>query len=547
MTNTKEVPGIQDLLFKSGIINQNQLARAMASSIRTGESIGQILVSEHIVSEENMRTVVLTHGLIHENLITVELAIDVIFKSVVEEVSLEEAFRRLGVTPDFHLVTARLSQILRESQVVPEADLDTALEATYSSGLPLGRVLVIRKVIPEAVAYAALSAQIYIREGRITSQQAIEGLRLASEKMIPLEQALQQLRFIPYTRLEPLRLGELLVAADLVSEIDLLSAVEKRLGTDLPIGQILLRHNLITPGLLRKALSLQDLANNQGKNPAEIVSMLKEASTKDLEEEEKELHEQTIPPGSYYKDTILKDSPSKAFGLYRNEDWVKTVQDLTLEKQNLAFKVVKQEEELKHRLARELHDTVIADLMMLKRYLGGDKKLSNEEIVEIVDHITMQLRDVCSDFAPRNFKEWGLTMCLRDVLERMEQRSGIRTTFVCDFNLPELPDPVGLHIYRIIQEGLTNIEKSSGASNVIVKIENPAEKTYRFILEDNGKGFDVSQLEQDKDGVSPEHGGMGLGGMQERADLIRCFYNTSFKIESQKGAGSVITLEIDLP
>lgn len=229
MTNTKEVPSIQDLLFKSGIINQNQLARAMASSIRTGESISQILIRDRIVSEENMRTVALTHGLIHENLISVELAIDVIFKSVVEEVNLEEAFSRLGVTPDFHLVTARLSQLLRESAVVPESDLDTALEATYSSGLPLGRVLVIRKVIPEAVAYAALSAQIYIKEDRITSHQAIEALKLASEKKIPLEQALQELQFIPHSRLEPLRLGELLVAADLVSEIDLLSAVEKDL------------------------------------------------------------------------------------------------------------------------------------------------------------------------------------------------------------------------------------------------------------------------------------------------------------------------------
>ncbi|HMO23943.1 MAG TPA: hypothetical protein PKC98_23505, partial [Candidatus Melainabacteria bacterium] len=80
-------------------------------------------------------------------------------------------------------------------------------------------------------------------------------------------------------------------------------------------------------------------------------------------------------------------------------------------------------------------DTVIADLMMLKRYLTGDKKMNNEDIIEIVDHITMQLRDVCSDFAPRNFKEWGLAMCLRDILERMGQRTGIRTAFICEFSL----------------------------------------------------------------------------------------------------------------
>ena len=343
--------------------------------------------------------------------------------------------------------------------------------------------------------------------------------------------------------MEPLRLGELLVAADLVSEIDLLSAVEKRLGTELPIGQILLRHNLISPPLLRKALELQDLVNNQGINPHEVVTLLKKASTEDLEEFSQGPYDETIPPGTYMRSPggVL----TNAFGISRDEDWVRTVQDLTLEKQNLAFKVVKQEEEMKNRLARELHDTVIADLMMLKRYLGGDKKLTNEEIIEIVDHITMQLRDVCSDFAPRNFKEWGLVMCVKDIMERMEARTGIKTSVICEFNLPELPDPVGLHIYRIIQEGLTNVEKSSGASFVQLLVENPEEKVLRFTLLDNGRGFDPSLMEKTEE-VSPEHGGMGLGGMQERADLIRCFYNTSFNVISEPGKGSSITLEIEL-
>lgn len=547
MSQTSQIPSIQDLLFKSGIITQNQLARAMASSARTGDSISNILIQNGVVSEETMRTAALTHGLIHENLISVDLATDVIFKSVVEEISLEEAFKRLGVTPDFHLVTARLSQILRESQVVGDTELDTAVEASYSSGLPLGRVLVIRNVVPEAVAYAALSAQTYIKEGKITSQQAIEALRLAAQKHLSMESALKELGYMPQARMEPFRLGELLVAADVVSEIDLLSAVEKRLGEDLPIGQILLRHNLISKSLLKKALKLQDLVNNRGRNPSEILTALKAAS----EEADEDVGVETaeVLPISYDDQASTHhDLSSPAFGLYKNEDWMRTVQELTLEKQNLAFKVVKQQEEMKYRLARELHDTVIADLMMLKRYLGGDKKLTTEETLEIVDHVIMQLRDICSDFAPRNFKEWGLVMCLRDVLERMSQRTGINTNFQCDFSLPELPDPVALHIYRIIQEGLNNTEKYSGATSVQVSIEAPREKALKFVLMDNGKGFDVegAEKEQEERASDSDYGGMGLGGMRERADLIRCFYNTSFKLESEPGKGSTITLEIEL-
>lgn len=545
MSQTSQIPNIQDLLFKSGIITQDQLARAMASSARTGESISKILVKNNIVTEETMRTAALAHGLIHENLISVDLATDVIFKSVVEEISLEEAFEKLGITPDFHLVSARLSQILRESKVINEQDLDSAIEASLSSGLPLGRVLVIRNVVPEAIAYAALSAQMYIKEGKITSQKAIEALRLTVQKQLSLDSALKELGYMPTSRMEPFRLGELLVAADLVSEIDLLSAVEKRLGEDLPIGQILLRHNLITNGLLQKALKLQDLVNNRGRNPSEVLAALKAASEEDDDSIGVETSE--VLPISYEDQAITHhDLSSPAFGLYKNEDWLRTVQELTLEKQNLAFKVVKQQEEMKYRLARELHDTVIADLMMLKRYLGGDKKLTLDETMEIVDHVIMQLRDVCNDFAPRNFKEWGLVMCLRDVLERMNQRTGINTSFSCEFNLPELPDPVALHIYRILQEGLNNIEKYSGATAVQVLIENPREKVLRFSLTDNGKGFDVEGEEKEQEERSTDYGGLGLGGMKERADLIRCFYNTSFNLSSKPGMGSKITLEIEL-
>lgn len=200
---------------------------------------------------------------------------------------------------------------------------------------------------------------------------------------------------------------------------------------------------------------------------------------------------------------------------------------------------------MKYRLARELHDTIIADLMMLKRYLGGDRKLSNEETIEIVDHIVMQLRDICSDFAPRNFKEWGLKMTLKDTLDRMSERTGIQSTFLCEFEIPELPDPVGLHTYRIIQEGLNNVEKYSGASEVSLLIERPKEKTLRFRLSDNGKGFSTQETGATRR-TGTDVGGMGMGGMKERADLIRCFFPTSLSVDSSPGHGSTVTIEIEL-
>ena len=70
----------------------------------------------------------------------------------------------------------------------------------------------------------------------------------------------------------------------------------------------------------------------------------------------------------------------------------RTVDGLLLANQNLLFKVVNEQEVTKNEIARELHDTVLADLMMLKRYLSGDKELSQQELIDIVDEITKQVR-----------------------------------------------------------------------------------------------------------------------------------------------------------
>ncbi|MCA9805752.1 MAG: hypothetical protein KC777_27460 [Cyanobacteria bacterium HKST-UBA02] len=546
MTRAEQTESIADLLHKCGIITQDQLARAMATSIRTSAPIGNVLVDTGVIPRETLRTASIAQSLLDEKLISVDQLASVIRKSVHEKISLEEAFEQLGLKTDAHLVTARLSQILSEAGMVTGSDLEKALEASLTSGLPLGRVLVVRSVLPDAVAYAALTAQVLIREGKITAEQAITALKLSQKNRTTIESALREIGALSAARSEPIRLGEILIAAELVGEIDLLSAVEKGMGQQMPIGQVLLQHGLITPGLLNRALSLQFMINNRNMNPVDAVANLKTAAARrnEADFESSQFEASPYPVNDHDLQGQGPDFPEPAFGIYKKEDWMRIIQELTLEKQNLAFKVVSQQEEMKYRLARELHDTIIADLMMLKRYLGGDKKLTVEETIEIVDHVIRQLRDICSDFAPRNFREWGLKMCLADMVERLGQRTGITTAFKCDLELPELPDPVGLHIFRIVQEGLNNVEKYSGASRVNLEIESPREKFLRFSLSDNGRGFDPAASESE--GTGSNSGGMGLGGMKERADLIRCFYTTSLLVDSAPGEGSMITLEIEL-
>ena len=205
-------------------------------------------------------------------------------------------------------------------------------------------------------------------------------------------------------------------------------------------------------------------------------------------------------------------------------------QRLELEKNNLLFKLLNQQEELKNQLARDLHDSVIADLMMLKRYLSGDRKLSTEETIEIVDEIVLQLRDIVNEYSPRQLQEWGLKVGIEDLLDRMTRRTGIETQLNFQGELPRFPDLVTLHLFRIIQESLNNVEKHAGATRVTVQIQASKFGDCVFTIEDNGRGFEPEKVRVEADGSHS----MGLEGMKERVELIRCFYRADLKIFSRK-------------
>jgi signal transduction histidine kinase len=219
-----------------------------------------------------------------------------------------------------------------------------------------------------------------------------------------------------------------------------------------------------------------------------------------------------------------------------------TEKRLELEKNNLLFKLLNQQEEMKGQLGRDLHDSVIADLMMLKRYLAGDKKLSIDETIEIIDEVVLHLRDIVNDYSPRQLQEWGLKVGIEDLLDRMARRTGMECNFDFEGELPKLPELVSLHIFRLVQESLNNAEKHSGASVVAVKIQATPAGTSTFMISDNGAGFDVEAVQPDG---NSSHS-FGLEGMRERTELIRCFYPCKLKLASSKESGTTVTLSLSM-
>lgn len=251
---------------------------------------------------------------------------------------------------------------------------------------------------------------------------------------------------------------------------------------------------------------------------------------------------------SIFKDMLLRSSkevdiPPEALRLpvgEGGESLSRSVKALVDEKYSLSQKIVRQQEEIQGRVARELHDAVIADINILKRSFSGDKRLSDQSIVEILDRVTNQIYDICEDLTPRDLQDWGLSTVTKGILERLSERTGAACILSCPEQLPRMPEEVELHIYRIIQESLNNIEKYAQAKNITVSMA-VAGNILRIIVEDDGKGFDESSAASDH-----PKGGRGTNIMRERASLLRLYYPTRLLVQSRPQSGTKLTLELQI-
>jgi Histidine kinase-, DNA gyrase B-, and HSP90-like ATPase len=98
-----------------------------------------------------------------------------------------------------------------------------------------------------------------------------------------------------------------------------------------------------------------------------------------------------------------------------------------------------------------------------------------------------------------------------------------------------LPPAVETALYRIMQEGLTNVTKHAGATHVQLQLRRDA-RTVHALLQDDGVGFAV-------DPVVNQRGARGLGllGIQERVEVL----GGTLQLTSAPGQGT--TLQISLP
>ncbi|GIO35217.1 signal transduction histidine-protein kinase/phosphatase DegS [Paenibacillus antibioticophila] len=215
-------------------------------------------------------------------------------------------------------------------------------------------------------------------------------------------------------------------------------------------------------------------------------------------------------------------------------------------RQMIGLKIILAQEEERKRISREIHDgpaQLLANLVLrteiVERMIAKqDFKLVQDEIIDLKSQVRSSLeemRKVIFNLRPMALDDLGLIPTLRKYVHDFEEKTKIRTTFETRGKEHRMSSPMEAAIFRLVQEALNNAAKHAFPTFVGVDINYQGEML-RIVIQDNGLGFKVDQLEERNKG----HTHFGLIGMRERVELLE----GRMDIESTANQGTKIIIHI---
>ncbi|MFD2630312.1 sensor histidine kinase [Oceanobacillus kapialis] len=197
--------------------------------------------------------------------------------------------------------------------------------------------------------------------------------------------------------------------------------------------------------------------------------------------------------------------------------------------------------EERQRLARDLHDAVSQQLFALTMMSEAalkqlDKnphtaKKQMEEVAKSALQSQTEMRALLLHLRPVHLSGDSLAVGVKKLIGELKQKSNTQFQMAIEEELT-LTETVEDHVFRIIQEALSNILRHANATEVKLEIFKRANELFIHIR-DNGKGFEVHERVENK-------ASYGLKTMRERAEEL----GGTFVIRSDQNEGTHITIRI---
>lgn len=187
------------------------------------------------------------------------------------------------------------------------------------------------------------------------------------------------------------------------------------------------------------------------------------------------------------------------------------------------------------RVAQELHDevgqavtAVMLQLSRLSRAVPDELAAEVAEAQETTRASLDDVRRIARRLRPEALDDLGLTSALTALTTGFSERTGLRVARRIDRDLPPLDADTELVVYRVAQEGLTNVARHAGAGRVELHLQRGSRGGAVLRVLDDGTGLDGSKP------------GSGIEGMRERALLV----GATLTVETRAAGGVEVRLEV---
>jgi signal transduction histidine kinase len=210
----------------------------------------------------------------------------------------------------------------------------------------------------------------------------------------------------------------------------------------------------------------------------------------------------------------------------------------------LTARLLTAQEEERRRISRDLHDDInqrlamiVVELETLDQALPPDCNAIGTRLRSLQDNaseLCEDLRHLAHQFHLSVLDDLGLPVALRRLVDDIAARTGLKGSFHAQAGTGPLPPPVATCLYRIAQEGLSNVTKHANATRFEVELTRDDE-AITLAITDDGVGFDPSERKT-------EPNTLGLVSMKERAHLV----HGGLEVESKVGRGTSVRAWIPL-
>jgi signal transduction histidine kinase/ligand-binding sensor domain-containing protein len=206
--------------------------------------------------------------------------------------------------------------------------------------------------------------------------------------------------------------------------------------------------------------------------------------------------------------------------------------------QAFARQLIDTQERERRRISHELHDSLGQTLFLIRQRARAADEAADAaprgEITELATRAYDEMKGIAYALRPYQLEKVGLTRTIAGMLDRVSRACGLDIAADLDDIDDLFADEAQINVYRIVQEGVSNIVRHAGATEAGVSIRRRG-RVVAMEIRDNGVGFAPAG-----DRVAGAGSSFGLTHLLERARVL----NGTVDIRSRPGAGTTLVIHL---